>query len=360
MDETAFRILDVLACDLGLQTSIRALAGKIREKYGSGYYANVYNKLQRLAQEKTVEILSIGKTSLVSLNFKGYITVDLLAEMEIKKKQELVKRRPPLGTLFLEIGACLRNLVFVRSVSIINAEKNLKLNRVELLIVVRGHGTSLFPDDDEVKSLYVTLQALQSIRNQKLDCLVITDQKLLDSLAATYEANPVREMMPNRMTFYGPQNFWNTVRAGIEAGLLLRVLESDTVPASISEADLMHNLEKMGYKEMGMTPAAGGKDICVEYIVAAMIAKGDARRIEAVPVVLAKQEDRMNYDVLLFLAQKYNLSEMLLGLLRAYAEILHDKRAMDAVGLMDQMKIKEARVDKTAIREKMKLYNALG
>lgn len=359
MDETTFRILDILARDLGLQTSIRALAGKIRSKYGSGHYANVYNKLRQLAQENIVEILNVGKASLVGLNFKEYVVADLMAEIEIKKKQELLKGRPELGMLFLGLDAHLRDLVFVRSISIINAEKNLKLNRAELLAVVRGRGASLFPDGNEAKLLHTALQTLQSAHSLKLDYLIVTDQKLLDSLA-TDEANPVREMMPNRITFYGPQNFWNTIRVGADAGLTLRVQESETLPARIPEADLALNLARAGYKETGTTLAtSGGMDICVEYVVAAMMAQGDARRVEAVPVILAKQAGRVNYDILLFLAQKYRLLEMLLGLLRAYTEILHDERAKDVVELMDQMKIKEVPADKTAIREKMKLYNAL-
>ncbi|HVT62254.1 MAG TPA: hypothetical protein VHD33_02050, partial [Legionellaceae bacterium] len=80
----------------------------------------------------------------------------------------------------------------------------------------------------------------------------------------------------------------------------------------------------------------------------------------AVPVILAKQSDRVNYDILLFLAQKYKLSEMLLGLLKAYTEVVSDKRAKDAVEIMDLLKIKEAPVDKKSILEKMKLYNAIG
>lgn len=360
MDETTFKILDILASDLGLPTSIRALAERIQRKYGSGYYANVYKKLQQLTHENTVKIQVAGKTSLVDLNFSEYITVDLLSEMEIKKKLELLKGRPELEMLFLELDTYLRGFIFVRSISIINAEKNLKLNRVELLIVVRGHGTSLFPEESEVKSLHAMLQTLQSIHNLKLDYLVITDQKLIDSLATTHEVNPIREMMPNRTTaFYGPQNFWNTIRVGIDAGLQLRVLEGETVPAKIPEADLAFNLAKAGYKEMGAT-VVGGKNICAEYIVTAVMAQGNARRVEAVPVILAKQSDRVNYDILLFLAQKYKLSEMLLGLLKAYTEVVSDKRAKDAVEIMDLLKIKEAPVDKKSILEKMKLYNAIG
>ncbi|MEO9296057.1 MAG: hypothetical protein ABI347_10735 [Nitrososphaera sp.] len=314
-----------------------------------------------------MEILTVGKTSLVSLDFKGYITVDLLAEIEIKKKQGLLKGRPELARLFLGLEASLTDLVFVRSVSIINAEKNLKLRRAELLVVVRGRRTSLFPDEDEVKLLHAAMHSLQTIHNLKLDYLIITDQKLLDSLAATmYEINPVGEMISKRIiTIYGPQNFWNTIRVGVEAGLRLQVLESETVPANISEADLAFNLAKAGYRELRTTTttttaAVKGKDICIEYIVAAVMAQGDARRIEAIPVILAKQEGRINYDILIFLAQKYRLSEVLLGLMSVYVGIVSDMRARRAVELLHLLKVKGVPADRAAILEKMRLYNVVG
>lgn len=358
MDKTTFRILDILARDLGVQTSIRALAGKVRERYGSGYYANIYNKLQHLAQEKMVDLTSVGRTSLVSLNFKEYMITDLLTEMEIKKKQEVLKGRPELGMLFRELDTYLRDMVFVRSISIINAERNLRLNRVELLILLRGHGTSLFPDKNEAKLVHTTIHMLQSIHGLKIDYIILTDQKLLDALS-TDEANPIREMMRNKITFFGPQNFWHVIRVGNEVGLSLRASEKETEPTKIAESDLMYNLTRFGYKEMGIK-ISGGTKVCVEYAVSGAIAQGDARRIEAVPVILTKQESHVNYDILLFIARKYNFTEILLGLLKALVSIKPDRRAIDAIGLMEELKIKEVHVNKAAIQEKMRLYNAIG
>ena len=358
LDETTFRILDILARDLGKQTSIRALAEKVREKYGSGYYANVYNKLQQLAQEKTVNLANVGKNWLVTLYFKDYLIADKLTEMEIRKKQDLLKGRPELGMLFQELDTYLHDMVFVRSISVIDAEKNLRLNRVELLILLRGHGTSLFPDESEVGLVRTTIQMLQSIHGFKIDYLILTDQKLLDSLA-TDEHNPVKEMMRDRITFFGPQAFWHVIRVGHEIGLSLEASGEETVPVKITEADLMYNLAGFGYKEMGVE-ISGGAKMCIEYTVAGVLMQRDIRRIEAIPVILAKQKDHVNYDVLFFLASKYNYTGMLLGLLKAYVSIRPDKRAKDAIELMAELKVKEVTMDKEAIQEKMKLYDAIG
>lgn len=362
MDETTFRILDVLAKNLGIQTSIRALAEKIHKRYGAGYYANIYNKLKQMASEDVISIQTVGKTSLINLNFKEYALVDLLSEVDIRKKQELLKKRvgggggAELQMLFLELETHCKDLIFVRSISITNATKNFGLNRVELLVLVRG--TGLFPDVKELKALYTALHALQSIHNMKIDYLILTDVKLLDMLA-TNEVNPAKEMMTaDRITFYGQQNFWHVIRAGTDAGLSLRASEGETVPGKISETDLTHNLARFGYKEMGIE-LTSGTDICIEYIITAVMAKGDARRIEAMPIILAKNDDQVNYELMFFLSQKYRLSERLLGLLRALAEIVPDSvKAKAMVEFMDSIRIKEIPADKKAIREKMRLYNA--
>jgi hypothetical protein len=261
-----------------------------------------------------------------------------------------------LQMLFLELETHCQDLIFVRSISITNATKNLGLNRVELLILVRG--TGLFLDVKELKALHTALYALQSIRNMKIDYLILTDAKLLDMLA-TNEVNPAKEMMTaDRITFYGQQNFWHVIRAGTDTGLFLRALEGETVPSKIFETDMTHNLARFGYKEMGIE-LASGTDICIEYIVTAVMAKGDARRIEAIPIILAKNDNQVNYELMFFLSKKYQLSERLLGLLRALAEIVPDSvKANAMVEFMGGIRIEEIHADKKAIREKMRLYNA--
>ena len=87
MDETTFRILDTLSRELGRQISINELTRKIAKQHGSAYYANIYKKLLALNKEGTILIGRIGKSSIISLNFKNYLLIDLLIEMELKKKK---------------------------------------------------------------------------------------------------------------------------------------------------------------------------------------------------------------------------------------------------------------------------------
>ena len=60
MDETTFRILDTLSSGLGSPVSINELTKKINERYGTAYYANIYEKAQRLVKRGIIGITRTG------------------------------------------------------------------------------------------------------------------------------------------------------------------------------------------------------------------------------------------------------------------------------------------------------------
>lgn len=354
MDETTFRILETLTREIGRETSINALTEKIARLHGSAYYVNIYQRLQKMARERLVTLTKVGNASIVALNFKEYLLVDLLTEVEIRKKHDLLKRNVELQMLFAELETYCRDKIFVRSISAIKPEKNAKLNRAELLILLRAQGTSFYPDAEEIDALHGVMHQLQKARSMKVDFLILPDTKMLDMLT-TDEANPVKEMLADKVTFYGPQNFWNVIKAAAERDIQLRIEERETNPSKIGEHDLAYNLARFGYKEIGRE-ITYGRDICLEYIVTALLMQGDARMIDAIPVILAKNS--ANYELLLFLSQKYRLSERLLGLLVVLAEVTPRDDLQSVIGYMKAMKIKEITADKKSIMEKMRLYNA--
>lgn len=356
MDETTFRILDTLATELGTEMSIHSLTQRIGKRYGSAYYVNIYRKCQQLSQEEIISLNRVGKSLIVSLNFKEYMITDLLTEIEFRKKQALLKSHRELRTLFLEVETYCRDLLFVRSVSIIRPDKNAKLNRAELLFLVRAQGSSFYPDLQEAEAICNLMLQLQSVHSMKIDFLILTDTKFLDMLASS-EANPAKEMISDKIGFFNPQNYWNVIKVAAERDIPVRAERTETVPTKISEVDLAYNLARFGYTEIGTRISAHGKDICVEYVAVAVLAQRDARRIEAIPVILAKSS--VNFDVLLFLSQKYRLSERMMGLLRVLSEVIPRKDLESLIRVMEAMKIKEIPADRQSILEKMRLYNAI-
>ena len=358
LDGTSFKILETLSRELGTEMSINQLTERVRESYGSAYYANIYNKLQQLAKENIVTINKIGNTSIAKLNFDDQWIVDVLAQMEMQKKRAFLQEtaNQAMHFLFPDLERSFRDdLPFVRSISVIRPEKNQLINRAELLILVKGRGMDPLPKQSDAELLHNTMKTLQMMQSLKIDYLMLTEVKFLD-LITTDEMNPAREMLADKITVFGPQNFWHAIQVIAKKGIPLKITKSETAPPKLAEADLVYNMARFGYNEMG-TRISQGKDICIEYIIAAMMAQGNARRIEAVPVLLAKNS--VNYDALMFISRKIKRSERLLGLLNVLADIIPEKKDVEyAIKVMKEMRIKAKPADRSSILEKMRLYNA--
>ena len=86
-----------------------------------------------------------------------------------------------------------------------------------------------------------------------------------------------------------------------------------------------------------------------------MLLAGSARRIEAIPVLLAK--NRPNYGILIFLSRKYGTEGMLLGLLKALDKIKRNGESEYAIKALEALKTRGEKVDEKSIREKMRLYH---
>lgn len=355
MDETTFRILDILSKEIGNPLSINELTKKIEERYGTAYYVNIYDKIRSLAGGNIITLSRTGKSSIANLNFESYLLVDLLTEMELKRKLNFLEKRQEFQMLFKDLETRCRDLNFLRSICIINPEKNAKLNRAELLIIIRSPAGDAVPPETETTAIRKIMQLLQSIHNLKIDHLVLTDVMLLN-LLATPEINPIREMLANKIAFFSPQTFWMTIKIGQERDIPVRILEKETNPAKMPEQDLVYNLARFGYKEMG-TEILQRREISIEYIVTSILLQGDARRKDAIPIILAKKGSETNYDLLVFLCQKYGVLGELFGLLKALDQIKPMAEIKEAIRNLKSLKIEAIRVDAKNLQEKMRLYN---
>lgn len=349
MDKTTFRILDTLARGIGRPISINDLTGKIARRYGGAYYANVYKKLLSLNKEGIVNITKVGNSSVTSLNFKNYFMVDLLTEMELKKKQEFLGNRTEGQMLFLDLDNYCSDLPFIKSISLIYPERNARLNRAELLILIKTQDSGTRDTLDKI------FTSLQRIHNTKIDYLILTKDAFLELLKSD-ETNSLKEMLSNQITILFPQAFWAEIRSILEKGIQFAFSDAETNPAKIPEQDIAYNLARFGYKEIGPKVEQGEK-ISIEYITASILMKDDARRKNAIPIILAKS--KANYALLIFLAQKYGLSGKLLGLMKALKKIKPVAELHEAIRTLEAMDVKETKADEKAIKAKMRLYNEI-
>ena len=148
------------------------------------------------------------------------------------------------------------------------------------------------------------------------------------------------------------------MRNEIIKGTKIKIEENQTHPAKISEEDLVYNLARFGYTEFGPT-IKEGRQICIEYTIATIMFHKDARRIDAISIILAKNTKKINYDLLLFISRKYEFAEKILGILKSLRNLVeHAKMTVEEpIRLLEAMNIAEIKTDEKKMKDRLKLYN---
>lgn len=352
MDKTTFWILDTITRSLGRPPSISELTRKIRQIHGTSNYADIYIKLQDLSEKGIITLTKTGKSSIISLNFEKYSIIDMLATIDLEKKIFLLEKQTELQMLIMEIETNCSQIRNIKSISMIRPEKNIKLNRIELLIIL--HNLDEAEQSKQILAIHELIKKLQIIHTIKIDYLPLYASEL-NNLLTSKEKNPLKEMLSDKITFLHPQNFWITIKEILDKGLKIQFEDEETNPTKITEQEMIHNLVKLGYKEFGLETIQT-ESICIEYVITSILMKTDARRIIAIPIILLK--NKTNYNILIFLSQKYELSGKLLGLLKVLNKNRSIQEIKEAIKNLKALNVKEIKADEESIMEKTKLYNA--
>lgn len=197
MDEATFRILDTLSREIGNPISIHQLTSKIKQQYGTGYYARTYNKSMELSKQGLITITKTGRSSIPSLNFPGYSLVDMLSEIEMRRKREFLDGSRALRPLIMDIEACAHGDPRIDSISLTNPERNARLNRAELLILLRN---SPERSSKQTAPIYTAMRDIQIKRDIRTDALLLSTEDF-SGLLTSDEINPLREMLGNKIAF---------------------------------------------------------------------------------------------------------------------------------------------------------------
>jgi len=353
LDEASFRIFDTLSGSIGSTISMRELTGKIRQFYGTGYYARIYNKLNDLSGQGLITLTKAGRSSIPSLNFSNYSLLSFLAEIDLRKTREFLERYKTFQLLLMDAQTYAHGNSQIESISMINPDRNARLNRAEWLIIL--HHMDPRQLADELISIQSALRNIASTRLIRIDPLLLTESEFSDLLTSA-DINPLKEMLSNRTTFYNPISFWLNIGEVLLKSGRIMFAEKETNPAKLSDIDIAYGLSRFGYREMGIEPREG-RAICIEYLIAALLLHGSARRLDAIPILLSK--NKVNYSLLIFLSKKYEESSRLLGLIKALDTIRSSPQTETAIRLLQSLAVEEVKADSSRIEEKMELYGAI-
>jgi hypothetical protein len=362
MKDTEFKILDILSREIGNPISIRKLNEKISNIHGSSHYPAIYSTTQELTEKKILNIDKYGKSSIASLNFDNSLLIDSLAQVELINKIQFLEDKKDWQTLVLQINGYLKDISIIRSIIIVRPKIYAKLNRLELFILLRD---TLDFGTKELKDIKKIMELLQRVHNIRIDHLLI-DEKSFEHLLRYEDSNPIKEIMSDKIVIFYPQTFWTMIKNIIDKGIRIKVEEKSISLTKISDSDVVFNLARFGYKEMGTT-IIPGEPIGIEYIVTSILLKKDnIRRLEAIPIILAKNNEKINYSLLVFLASKFKVIRQLYNILKVLDAFKPAKEVQDVMNEIKDTMIHKVKTDQQAIElslkdmeKKMRLYNVI-
>lgn len=358
MNKTTLRILEVLSSEIGTGLSINHLTDKIHTRFNTGFYRDVYKNVQFLAKQRILQISKEGNSSIISLNFDDPFLVDMLAEMELERKRNFLQKRKEFQIWISALSSRIIDYSFINSISLIRPELNAKLNRAELLFLISNSTNQNDMEYRQRDKLHELTDSLQKEYNISIDALFMNPEEFIITFRSS-SINPVKEMMSNKIVIFFPQMFWLEMGNTIKRERPLRTEEQEIRPLKITEEELVSNLAMLGYKEIGTDIRPPSKLIGIEYIITAILMGDDSRRIDAVPIVIAKNQDMINYDLLIFLSTKYHTLDRLYSFLKALEQIKPTIRARKILDRLHFMHLDEVKIDLKDLENKLRLYNVI-
>ena len=369
MNETTFKILTTLTENIGNSISINKLTNYINDNYKNSYYNNIYYKIKDLEIDNDIFIDKIGNSSIINLNFDNPILIDLLSQVELRKKEFLLRNYPELKTLILNLEIKFqKDFLLIDSFSIIQPIKYISLNRAEFLIILKDITSDYFSNcsnSEEIEKeiiknerikIYQTMDELEKKFNIKLDFLILTKSELLQ-LIEDNNNNITKDMILNQTILLYPQNYWINIKEILKKNIRLKndfYINLGKIP----KKDYIYNLNRFGYKEIGLD-IPDGNNYRLEFIIISILLSKDARKKEAIPILIKKNissENDLNFELLLFYSKRYNKLNELFAYLIILYEIYEDESLQYPIKILEDLNISPKKINKRAIKEKLRLY----
>ena len=231
MYEITSRILDILSREIENSLSISEITRRIEKIYGSAYYVNIYDKIKILAKEKFVTLSSQGNSSLVGLNFENYLLIDLLANMEIGKKLDLLEKQKKLYNVFHDLAVYINDQV-VKEILIIKPNMKSKSDSMELLILLQNSKKK-----DHVKekhAISTTINFLQEIHKIQINCFFLEEERFLELLNSK-QSDITKDIFSDKIVLFHPTKFWMDVKNAMQGKLVQRWDKTDSTTTILTD-----------------------------------------------------------------------------------------------------------------------------
>jgi len=283
-------ILDLLSSATSGETSINMLSRQLKENGFSGDYKNTYQKIIKFEKENLLLTTKIGKSKTISINYQNPKTISKLAIMELSKKIDFIEKNPIFSKILLDLQTITADFILIT-----NPQKNINLNRIEILILTENPLEAL--------KLCNKTEERYSIR---IDCLALKNNdftKLIKSNNST-----IAEILTNKIILTNQEHFFELAGDILAKSKLKRMDYSLT---DLNEAEIRYNLSKFGYSEFGKEQKS--KNLSFEESIISTLILGTARQKTALKSLIMKNE--FNSELLAFFAKKYSKQKEIQGLI---------------------------------------------
>ena len=287
MNKEEIKILSYLSDNLGNGGNILEMLKGIKKKYGTTYYPNIYNTTKKLEKKGIIKINTEGKNRLIALEIKNPLSIYYISEVENYKATQIKIPKELLSDILY-----LPEKFGIFSICTLETEKYLKLNRIEMLFLIKGH-------DEDVK-LIKLLSELESNYNIKIDPIILTLDEFLKIMKSD-ELSPLKDLILNKIILYNSNGFWTLIS---HYNIDSKYKKLGKYPQDITRKELAYNYSRFGYKLNEQIEPSD--KISIETIIFSM-SISDEKRLEYGAIVLLKKNiEKINWAYLFYMYKRYD------------------------------------------------------
>jgi hypothetical protein len=318
MNKEEIKIMSYLSDNLGHGGSILEMSKGIDSRYGPAYYPNIYNTAKRLEKIGIIGIEAEGNSKLINLNMENPISTYYISETENYKNQGLKLSKELLGDI---LSLALEFDIF--SICSLETDKFQRINRLELLILARNHGSN--------RDLIKSLRRMESNYGTKIDPIILTIDEFA-KIMKSGESDLIKDLILDRNILYNIEGFWEMIK---QRKIDARYKRLDKLPQDITRDELAYNYSRLGY-QLNENIKHGNR-IAIETIIFAMSINNEIRIRYGAIILLYKNIERINWAYLYYIYKRYDSLGKLKGILLSLAhltDIKHDNEIRDYIDII--------------------------
>lgn len=352
MNETEIRILSTLGSEIGNPISISELTKRIRINYGSADYKNIHKSIQNFGEKNIIKFEKSGNAMIAKINFANLLIVDIFTEIEIIKKINFLEKHKKFQSIFSELIIHVKEFKQLKTLMLLDGDQNAENNKIELLMIVNDNEIQ-----KETKRIKKILEDLKNKYNIEIINLIIENNNFINYLKSQ-ESNIVKENLKNKIILFKAQTLWIEIKECVVNGFNIKT-ENEIKLNNISEEEIKYNLSTYGYTEI-MNENEFVKQIELECLIISIMLKEKYQKyFNAIPIIVLKNKEKLNYNLLIYLSNKYETHEKLFRMFKIINHVFPTKKIICETKKLTQQKIKITDAEIKKIKEKMIQYNMI-